>query len=83
MIQNYFGGIGGSRAKREMKNEWFGSYIMHDFEDIQIRIPFLYDEYLTKQYGNWRELPPENQRVSVDNLFKVDLNKSYLEYIKH
>lgn len=34
------------------------------FEDLTIKIPKHYDEYLTILYGNWHQLPPEDKRVS-------------------
>ena len=34
------------------------------FENILIKVPQNYEEYLTKTYGNWKELPPVNKRVS-------------------
>lgn len=35
-----------------------------DFEDIKIKVPNNYDEYLTKIYGNYMELPPKEKRVN-------------------
>lgn len=34
------------------------------FEDIKVNIPKNYDYILTKRYGNYMELPPENERVN-------------------
>ena len=70
----------GTRGKREIKREWFDNFTMLDFEDIKIRVPYMYDEYLIEHYGDWKKLPPLEQRVSVHNLYLVDLNKSYKEY---
>lgn len=34
-----------------------------DFEDAKFFVPKNYDAILTTGYGNWRELPPEHERV--------------------
>ena len=38
--------------------------ILHKFESGEYPIPKKFDEYLTILYGNWRELPPIEKRVS-------------------
>lgn len=54
-----------------------------DFEDIKIKIPSNYDEYLRKEYGNYWEFPPENERGHWhDNVIIFDPNISYLEYYR-
>lgn len=35
------------------------------FENIMIKVPVNYDTILRKYYGDYMELPPENQRVSA------------------
>ena len=39
----------------------------HIFEGRNFKIPKMYDEYLTSSYGNYMQLPPENDRVSNHN----------------
>lgn len=51
----------------------FDNYIDVPFEDIQVMVFAGYDEYLRCQYGDWTQLPPEEQRV-----FKYD----YIAYWK-
>lgn len=43
--------------------EAFEEYIDAPFENITVSIIRGYDEYLTKLYGNYMQLPPEEQRV--------------------
>ena len=44
--------------------EWFSNYIMMPFEDLQVKLPVGYHEYLTYMYGDYMKLPPEENRVS-------------------
>lgn len=71
-----------NRAKRNIRREWFDRYQLIDFENIKIRAPYKCDEYLIEHYGDWRNLPPVEEQVSVHTLYKIDLNKSYKEYYK-
>ena len=52
-----------------------------DFEGYKMPIPIGYDEMLRSQYGDYMQLPPENQRKpATDNLVYYDLDHSYLDY---
>ena len=42
--------------------EWFEEYVMMPFEDICVRVPVHYDEYLTYMYGDYMTPPQENER---------------------
>ena len=37
---------------------------LHPFEDIEVYIPSAYDPILRRYYGDYMELPPEEERVS-------------------
>ncbi len=39
----------------------FEELIEHQFEDTVFNIPKNYDEFLTKRYGNYMEIPPESE----------------------
>ena len=52
------------------------------FEDTSIAIPCGYDRYLTMDFGNYMELPPEDKRVTRHKTKVIDLNRSYKDYIK-
>lgn len=46
-----------------MKNEWFAEYELHPFEDGQFYVPKEYDAVLRRIYGDYMQLPPEEERV--------------------
>lgn len=48
----------------KIKKEWFDETLYLDFEDMKVPVPYKYDELLTAVYGNYMELPPEEQRKS-------------------
>lgn len=52
------------------------------FEDALFPVPKDYDEALTRCYGNFMELPPEDKRVANHNTQVIDVNNSYLKYKK-
>ena len=62
--------------------EQYGEGIMMEFEGLKVRVPELYDEYLTQKYGDWRADLPEEEKVGHHYYSVCDLNKSYKEYIK-
>ena len=44
----------------------FDELVLHKFEDEEFFITSCYDEYLKSLFGNYMQLPPEEQRVSHD-----------------
>ncbi len=66
------------RIKQISTREYFGTPKLYDFENIKIYGAENYDGYLTEMFGDWRKLPPEDQRVSLHLSTVMDLNKSYL-----
>ena len=59
--------------------EWFSKHVELTFEDTIMRCPIGYDKYLTQQFGDYMELPPENERLQ-HHPYIVDLEHSYVEY---
>ena len=59
---------------------WFESYIEVPFEDRLMPIPAGYDSYLRTVFGDYMELPPEEDRVAPHDCLFVDLDKPYTEY---
>ena len=60
--------ISGRYAEKEiMPREFIEKYILADFEGEKYKIPEDYDEYLTKHYDNYMELPPEEKRKTEHN----------------
>lgn len=59
--------------------EWFGDTVELPFEDVSIRCPIKYHEYLTKQFGDYMTPPPVEQQKAVHDGF-VDLEHPYSDY---
>ena len=54
--------------------------IPHDFEGIPYSIPKDYDTFLRRQYGNYMQLPPEEQRVGRHNIVGLDFGDYTVRY---
>lgn len=55
--------------------EWYGSGKRYDFEDTSFVGLEDYDNYLTRLYGDYRQLPPEEERrAHVENVFLRSTN---------
>ena len=65
-----------------MLRKYFEEGTTKEFEGIEVTVPTNYDAYLTRIYGDYMQLPPEEERVGHHYNEGVDLNKSYKEYIK-
>ena len=78
MLYNYSGRWGNKEA---IPSKWVDELVDLDFEDIKIKCPKCYDEYLTHFYGDYMKYPPEEKRVSHHYTTVIDLNRSYKEYI--
>lgn len=60
---DYIAGIAWSRGPRErMKKEAFIPYEDKEFHGRMFHAPACWDDYLKAMYGNYMELPPEDQR---------------------
>lgn len=71
--------VGAWGLKEIMPAVIIGSPKLYKFENIEIYGVEDADAYLTHVYGNWRELPPVEKRVTHHDYIKCDLDKSYLE----
>lgn len=67
----------GSYGTREIMPKSFceGNDLQMPFEDITVMMPSGYDEYLTRIYGNYMQLPPKEKQVSHHLHAVVDLTK--------
>ena len=54
--------VGSRKSKELLDKEIFGTPALYKFEDIFLYGPELYERYLTELIGDWRTLPPEDQR---------------------
>lgn len=69
--------IGGVREI--MDREVYGTPRLVEFEGHPLPVPERCEQYLTKMYGNYMEIPPVEERRGHDPLV-VDIHKSYVEY---
>ena len=56
-----------------LKREWYKETNYVKFEDDMFPIPVGYDGYLTTCYGDYMQLPPENERENRHQIIKVYL----------
>lgn len=64
----------------EYPKEIFARPVFKEFEGEKFPIPAGYDRYLTMAFGDYRKLPPENERVAKHGAVVVDLENGYEEY---
>lgn len=78
-VHSFFGG-----ANRYEKNvyprRYFENRTQAEFEGGTYPISADYDELLTKLYGEYMRLPPEEQRVIKQHAILIDLEHSYEKY---
>lgn len=67
-----------SVSELNFPTELFSKRVELPFEDITISCPSGYHEYLFKQFGDYRILPPKEERLK--HLGFIDLNNSYKFY---
>lgn len=67
--------IGFYGVKERFPKTWFRDCAIINFEDIQIRIPIDYHEYLTHLYGDYMKLPPIYARKTHHCQFYVNLKE--------
>lgn len=60
--------------------EWFDDVEWVPFEDTELPIPVGAHEYLTMRYGNYMELPKEEDRRPEHRIVFMDLDTPYEEY---
>lgn len=60
-------------------SQWLGSTTDVDFEDVKLPIMTGWDDYLTRKYGDYMQIPKGTDRINHGDLI-IDLNKSYKSY---
>ena len=70
---------GAYREKEIVEKRIFGTPTAYPFEDITVKGPELYEEFLTHIYGDWRKLPPEEKRGVQHDFAYLDLERPYGE----
>ena len=79
-LANY-SGIGGNRDVAPA--EWYQESTEIMFEGIKANAPAEYHKVLTKQYGNYMQLPPVEKRVTHHFTDTIDTEKSYCQYTQN
>ena len=60
--------------------EWFASYVEVPFEGEILPVPAGYDQYLRTAFGDYRKLPPREERRAPHDCLFVDLDTPYTAY---
>lgn len=60
---------------------YFANFATVDFEDMALRVPIKYHDYLTDDFGDYMQLPPEEKRNSGHAVFICDMNTPCSYYI--
>lgn len=71
--------LGAWRFKEVMERRIMGEPTPYSFEGLTVYGAEHGEEYLTHLYGDWRTLPPPEQRVTHHDFLLCDLHRSYLE----
>ena len=76
----YISNFNGSYGSKEINEKRvFGTPKEYTFENIKIKGPEYHNEYLTRIYGDWRELPPPEKRGVQHSFLMIDLKTPYLD----
>lgn len=57
--------------------EWMKESTVLEFEGIKVKAPIGYDQYLTKVYGDYMTLPPEEKRIPHHYISYLNFDESY------
>lgn len=60
--------------------DYFSEVSIVPFENTEMPIPKEYDKYLKDDFGDYMKLPPKEKQISIHNVAKISLEKSYKEY---
>lgn len=78
-VDNYLGAYHG---KEITPKSYFAEPVLYQFEDTQLYGPTDMDGYLKTLYGDYMQLPPEENRVFKHNYYYLDYSQPYREYLK-
>ena len=73
-------GEGTSIMRMRFPTEWFREPVLMDFEGHPMPVPSNVDEYLKISFGDYMQLPPEEDRVARHSAVFIDLDHSYKIY---
>lgn len=60
--------------------EWFNSSVLVNFEDTEMPIMKGYEQYLDLIFGDYMQLPPENERIAKHDTVYININEPYTKY---
>ena len=63
------------RVERYGNIDLIGWYETREFEGKNYRVPKNYDLFLTEQYGNYMQLPPESERINKHPVAILDFGE--------
>ncbi len=74
--------LGGSirYGKGIFERKWITETVTVQFEDMSVPVSAHYDALLTRQYGDYMTLPPEEDRKCKVHAILVDTERNYTEY---
>lgn len=73
---------GNWQGSLEYAPKWhYGNGILGEFEGLSVVLPEKFDDYLTQKYGNWRNDPPKDKQKSNHQVFLIDTNRPYTDFI--
>lgn len=73
-------GEGATIMRQHFPTAWFKEPELLEFEGHLLPVPKDYDKWLTVSYGDYMQLPPENERVFRHEAVFIDLDTPYSEY---
>ena len=73
-------GEGATIMRMRFPTEWFRDVKYMDFEGHPMPVPADVDRYLTISFGDYMQLPPEEDRVARHNAVFIDLDNCYKRY---
>lgn len=79
-ILDYFGQDISLASAITYPKEWFGEPRETEFENKNFPVPCQAEKYMSKRYGDYMTLPPENERRQHHSTVIIDPYKSYKEY---
>ena len=64
-------------SNNRFKKEWFDSFLLVKFENKEFKIPTEYDKILTQIYGDYMQLPPEEQQKThhINKMYWLEDNR--------
>ena len=79
MVHSFFGGTS-KYQKGLYQRKWFTQFLKVEFDGDKFPVSAYYDEMLTTIYGNYMQLPNEEERKSKEHALLVDAECDYSAY---